>query len=96
MESSEENFEIALLFIIIDTLPLESIWRHWIDTSSCASRVQIYIHAKYPERVRSDWVKQHLVPFTYRPAWASVEIAKAMIKLLEYVIASVLLCSDVV
>jgi hypothetical protein len=68
---------IALLFLTIDDLPHEHIWREWIkgspadtgtddaDGSSQSNlMVSILCHAKYPERITSPWLKQrHLIRF---------------------------------
>merc|ERR1719416_346759 len=80
---------ISLLFLIIDNLPFEHIWESWMKKSSSEEEdysISVLIHAKYPERVRSEWVKQHLIleegnynedgtmkPLSFRPEWGSVE-----------------------
>ena len=77
---------IAFLFLIVDTLPYEELWKAWIGkiTDSC-----VHIHAKHPERIRSAWVRQHLITapsgdiVTYRPDWGSVELVRAMLALLQ-------------
>lgn len=57
---------IALLFLIIDELPFENIWESWINDNNNNNdlndySVSVLIHAKYPERIRSEWIKQHLI-----------------------------------
>ena len=47
--------------------------------------VRFFIHAKYPDRVRSKWVRDRLVPFNIRAGWGTVELTKIMVKLLEEV-----------
>ena len=45
---------IAILFVIIDTLFHEDIWKSWIgqeDQDDCAYNVKIFVHAKHPEKV---------------------------------------------
>lgn len=42
-----------------------------------------WVHAKYPERVTSRWVKQRLIKRSYRPSWGSVELMKAEVELLR-------------
>lgn len=74
--------KVALLFIIIDDLPLENIWRDWL-TGPNSDNVEIFIHAKYPERVRSRWVQDRLIRSDLRPSWGSIELSKAMYYLLE-------------
>jgi hypothetical protein len=83
-QSSFQSF--GLLFIIIDDLPHELIWRAWLKSShSSFTPIQIFIHAKFPERIRSPWVKSHLVSFHYFPEWGSIEITKVMVHLLREV-----------
>lgn len=63
---------IALLFLTIDDLPHEHVWREWMngmvgDKSDDADDnllVSVICHAKYPERITSPWLKQrHLIRF---------------------------------
>jgi hypothetical protein len=75
---------LALLFIIIDNLPFESIWRRWIENNDERNiQVQVLIHAKFPEKIQSNWVKTKLTKKSFRPEWGSVEITRAMITLAE-------------
>jgi hypothetical protein len=76
---------LALLFIIIDDLPHELIWRLWLHQTLSKTTVRIFIHAKYPDRIHSPWVRSHLVNFHYFPEWGSIEITKVMIDLLREV-----------
>jgi len=80
---------IALLFLTIDDLPHEHVWREWLnsssanyfsgdrkdnDVNSCESNndnddddvmVSVLCHAKYPERIKSSWLRQrHLLQRT--------------------------------
>ena len=46
---------------IIDNLPFESIWRRWIENNDERNiQVQVLIHAKFPEKIQSNWVKTKL------------------------------------
>jgi hypothetical protein len=83
---TDTGIHIGILMIIIDDLPHEAIWRYWSNevarSSSC--RISYWIHAKYPDRVRSAWVRDRLVKtFHFKPEWGSLEIAKVMGKVLE-------------
>lgn len=86
-EETENNEfqQLGLLFIIIDDLPHELIWRVWLNSIEDENRVKVFIHAKNPDKVQSQWVKSHLVDFCFRPQWGSVEITKAMIELMRKV-----------
>ena len=81
---------IALLFLTIDDLPHEHVWKEWLkssaanylsggdrkdnDVNSCESNndnddddvmVSVLCHAKYPERIKSSWLRQrHLLQRT--------------------------------
>lgn len=67
----EKRPHIALLFLTIDDLPLEHIWRGWLQSSKGINDnddddenlplVSIICHAKYPERVTSTWLQQRLL-----------------------------------
>lgn len=58
--------KIAMLFLIIDDFPNECIWRAWIEALDRIDRdrVKIRIHAKFPDKVISPWVRRYLVPYT--------------------------------
>jgi len=77
--------KVALLFIIIDDLPLEHIWHDWLANSGQQNgrNVEVFFHAKFPERVRSKWVQDRLIRSNLRPSWGSIELSKAMYYLLE-------------
>ena len=76
---------LVLCFLIIDDLPLEALWRQWLAqherltaAAADAVRVRVLVHAKFPERVASPWVRRRLLPYSHRPEWGSVQIAQAM------------------
>lgn len=53
---------------------------------SVRPRVQVWFHAKHPDRVTSAWVRERLVTsFQYRPEWGSLELTKVMVHLLHEV-----------
>ena len=79
--SDNEGPQVAILFCIIDEFPNELIWRMWLR--GYESKYQFYFHAKYPERVRSPFVRERLLGVSYRPNWGTYEIVKAMLALLE-------------
>ena len=74
---------LGILIIIVDALPHEALWRLWLEqyTAKNASAdpppVRIWVHAKFPDRVRSRWVRERLVQtFQLRPGWGSVELTE--------------------
>ena len=87
---TNEEKSISLLIIIIDELPTEYIWRDWLNymDAQYKFRVKIYIHAKFPSRVRSSWVRDRLIRSNLKPEWGSVELSIAMMLLLKKAIHS--------
>lgn len=81
----ENESLVAILFIIVDKFPHEAIWREWLAARpAAASRIRILIHAKFPERLTSDWVRQRLVTsFHYSPSWGSLDLTRVMIGLMK-------------
>ena len=73
----EKRRHIALLFLTIDDLAHEHIWREWVKTGVPSEDdsnntdekdkgvlVSVIVHAKFPERITSPWLKQrHLLRF---------------------------------
>jgi hypothetical protein len=71
--------------------PQEEIWRAWIEeslSSSCPYQADLYIHAKYPERIQSQWVRSRTLSHSYRPEWNSPEVIRAMLAVLEKALAN--------
>lgn len=58
---------IALLFITIDDLPYEEIWKAWAMQQASSSddndnvMVSVVGHAKFPNSVKSSWLRQRLL-----------------------------------
>jgi hypothetical protein len=84
-QHSQARGKLALLFIIINELPFEAIWKDWIGDSD---EVNVYIHAKEPGGVSSNWLRMHLINAPgfspRRPAeWGSIELTKTSYCLLQ-------------
>lgn len=57
--------------MIVDDLPHEDIWRHWIEegnedvglesdstsNTKCNYKAKLFLHAKHPDRIKSSWVR---------------------------------------
>jgi len=108
-EKAKKSKHLALLAISIDDLPYEDIWKSWCETLSSPMTssdevvdeyfISLVCHAKFPERVKSDWLKQRMLTYppkqgrgnsfldpeflTRKPEWGSVEITRAMLDLLQ-------------
>lgn len=97
--NTDRPLHICLLAITIDDLPYEDIWKAWSESSNPRYKVSLLCHAKYPERVQSDWLKRRMILhprrivrgnslsdpeyLSHKPAWGSVEITRGMIDLLS-------------
>jgi hypothetical protein len=77
---------LAIGIIIIDSLPHEDIWRRWAEDFGAGNdgvKVQFLVHAKFPDRVKSEWVKQRLTKVSFAPEWGSIELVRAALQLVE-------------
>lgn len=83
-KESEQSM-IAICLVIVDTLHHEDIWRAWCEKGSEGKHYQarLFIHAKYPEKIKSAWVKSNLIDVTFRPEWNSVEVVQALLSTLD-------------
>mmetsp|Transcript_13982 Transcript_13982/g.21820 ORF Transcript_13982/g.21820 Transcript_13982/m.21820 type:complete len:498 (+) Transcript_13982:1284-2777(+) len=55
---------VALLFITINDLPYEHIWKEWASAENqemADLHVSVVCHAKFPRKVQSSWLKQRLL-----------------------------------
>lgn len=104
-EKSKRPKHIALMAITIEDMPYEHLWRGWCDTLNAVAKdqddyyVSLVCHAKYPQKVQSEWLKQRLLTYppkrgrgnsyedptylTRTPAWGSVDITRAMLDLVQ-------------
>eukprot|EP01031_Cornospumella_fuschlensis_P036006 gene36006-43667_t len=79
---------LGLLFIIVEEMPNELLWRIWINQyvkehDTGLQDMPIWIHAKHPDRINSPWVRERLVQsFHLRPEWGSIELSQVMVLLL--------------
>mmetsp|Transcript_9701 Transcript_9701/g.14899 ORF Transcript_9701/g.14899 Transcript_9701/m.14899 type:complete len:456 (-) Transcript_9701:129-1496(-) len=76
---------LAICFCIVDQFPHEHIWKRWISsgTNGAGVSADLFIHAKEPEKIKSEWLKEKLISKTYRPNWNDVRIVRALLKLME-------------
>jgi hypothetical protein len=82
--------KLALCFLIVEDIPHEEVWREWIKQSVGSKYgVRVYIHAKFPERLASPWMKAHLIRdargdvINFKPNWGQIEVTRALLKLFE-------------
>ena len=96
--TTNKEVHLAVCACIVDDLPHERIWRRWMDESS-SSAAEMYIHAKYPDRVQSSWARRKLISQSFQPNWNDVRIIQAMLALakealLESKTSHVLFCTE--
>ena len=108
-------YHICLLALTIDDLPYEQVWREWAKGAADSAGgggsgndpqphhprivVSLACHAKFPDKVRSEWLRQRLLVrrprigrgneyadpeyFTHKPEWGSVQLTRAMVDCLS-------------
>ncbi len=77
---AKQCFGICLT--IVDRLIHEDIWKEWVlqgEDSSSRYCARLFIQAKNPEKIESEWVRKHLISKTFRPTWNSPEVIRAML-----------------
>lgn len=80
----DEKTRLAICLCVVDSLTHEDIWKDWIGVKSDAKvSAKLYVHAKSPESVRTNWAKSKLIGLTHRPNWNDVRIVKAMLSLIK-------------
>jgi hypothetical protein len=91
VKPTHPTFVLGVLFIIIDDLPHEALWRVWLEQlDNVEECVKIIIHAKFPNKIKSAWVRERLAKsFHLKPNWGSVVLTEVMVKLLEEVKCSI-------
>lgn len=73
-----------MCLVIVDSLHHEEIWRRWCaQTSWSGYSAELYIHAKHPDRITSEWVKQRTLSYSFNPEWNSPEVIRAMLAVLR-------------
>lgn len=76
---------LAICLCIVEDLPHEHIWRHWVQESAAKGSISadLYVHAKNPSRIRSPWTRSKLLSVSHRPEWNDIRIVQAMLSLLK-------------
>ena len=69
---------LGLLFLVIDQLYHEDVWKKWLDSRL----TRVWVHAKYEKKV-SPWVRRRLVSTVWSPEWGSIDLVHAMVALLR-------------
>jgi hypothetical protein len=78
---------IAICIVIVDKLLHENVWKEWSQTvmnnNGNFYYGEIFIHAKYPEKIISPWVRSKLIDRNFFPEWNSTEVVRAMLQVLS-------------
>ena len=82
--------KVGSLLLVVEDIPHEEVWREWIEQSESSKYgVRVYIHAKFPERLRSPWMKERLIRdskgdiINFKPNWGQIEVTRALLRLFE-------------
>lgn len=60
--SDTNTRHICLLFITIDDLPFEDLWKEWtLSANELDVTVSMIVHAKFPTKVKSEFVRKRLL-----------------------------------
>lgn len=75
---------LAICLCIVDSLTHVSIWEEWVrEKSDSPVSANLYVHAKFPEKITHPWARSKLISITHRPNWNDVRIVQAMLSLIE-------------
>jgi hypothetical protein len=78
---------ISICLVIVDDLYHEEIWRNWIETNNnninSKYKAKLIIHAKYPDNIKSKWVKDRTLSESFLPEWNSPEVVRAMLSIMK-------------
>jgi hypothetical protein len=77
--------KIALCFIISyeHILTKEDIWREWIEPNK--DIINIYFYYKDYNKITSEWIKEHTIPFEYIKETSYYHVIPAYLSLMKYV-----------
>ena len=75
--------KIAFCFFTYDNLSVPHIWEDFFKQAN-PDQYSIYVHAKYPENVTQDIVKNHLIPEHYETGWCHISFLRAIMKVLDF------------
>ena len=75
---------IAVCLVIVDKLHHEGIWRRWMEQcNECNYKASLHIHAKFPEKISSPWVRKHTLSHSFLPEWNSPEVIRAVLAVIK-------------
>ena len=81
IHKKQKQRHVCLLFLTIDDLPLEHLWRAFLNDTSIHENnqssnlmISAICHAKFPEKVQSAWLKQRLL--VHKPSVRDIQQCK--------------------
>ena len=70
MIKSKQNIKIAFLFLIIDDINHPDIWIKYFENN--LDKINIYVHPKHPENVKTPWLKKHIIKNLVHTEWGFI------------------------
>lgn len=68
--SLKKKVKIAFLFLIIDDINHPDIWSKYFENH--LDKINIYVHPKYPENVKTPWLKQNIIKKLVNTEWGFI------------------------
>lgn len=68
--NSNKNNKIAFLFLIIDDINHPDIWIKYFENN--LDKINIYVHPKHPENVKTPWLKKHIIKNLVNTEWGFI------------------------
>lgn len=76
--------KIAFLFLIYSQINFEYLWHRFFNQAPSPEYYSVYIHAKHPKYIRSEYIRRHLIPFHYQTNWGGASLVLVMLALLAF------------
>lgn len=73
-KKKDKQRHICILFLTIDDLPFEHIWKEFFKGNNSDLMVSVICHAKFPDKVQSDWLRKRLL--VQKPKLSDMEFYK--------------------
>jgi hypothetical protein len=70
MIKPKQHIKIAFLFLIIDDINHPDIWIKYFENN--LDKINIYVHPKHPENVKTPWLKKHIIKNLVPTEWGFI------------------------
>lgn len=76
--------KVALCFLVnyTNSLIKEEIWKDWIEPNK--DIIEVYIHYNKNVPIKSDWIKDHAIPYEYLKSTSYFHVVPAYLSVLGY------------